>query len=336
MNQSLVDIAPTPVAIPTAPPFTLAHDSAINYAFQQNAITIDRQQNWKGCGCDITVIAAPVDVGGDARAVVVVIMQRADNRFYLQEAYLRGDLQAGLSFKSGAFQRPGASIGELADPLKNSYAVNPDSVSKVVDENGVFIAPIRHVQDRFKNQRTGRSNENHAHGHPPFCQHGSRFAGGVARELSTFSIWHGLAKNTCRARESGFHHFAVFPFFNITSLLASANNHPNQPTPNHFPVQRKTMPTKIKNQLFALYIHKLRLFFLLPSTNMVPFCLGRALVGGSVLRIHLFSSDSLFLPSYDFLNLFSVALASGARGSSQKSQFPLFPSVQIRHLRKVS
>ncbi len=97
---------------------------------------IDRQSNWKGRGYNTFVLAAPIKIGAEDRVMAVVIEQRADSRFYLHEAYLKENLQKGLSFKTGASQTSGAPSGDIGNLLRDIFTVNPDTVSKVVDVNG--------------------------------------------------------------------------------------------------------------------------------------------------------------------------------------------------------
>jgi|GEM_PF-5921731 len=97
---------------------------------------IDRQANWKGRGYDTAVLAAPIDLGGESRVAVVVIERRADNRFYLHEAYLKENLLNGLSFKTGASPQPRADSGDIQSLLRRIFSVNPGDVSAAVDPNG--------------------------------------------------------------------------------------------------------------------------------------------------------------------------------------------------------
>ncbi|EIP99300.1 hypothetical protein OpiT1DRAFT_03814 [Opitutaceae bacterium TAV1] len=47
MTTTPADSAPSPVAAPASPSLVLAHDSAINYAFQQNAIPVIKELHFQ-------------------------------------------------------------------------------------------------------------------------------------------------------------------------------------------------------------------------------------------------------------------------------------------------
>jgi hypothetical protein len=97
---------------------------------------IDRQKNWKGRNYDTVVIAAPIRLGDTDRIMTVVVEKREKNRFYLHEAYLKENLQNGLSFKTGTLRQSGAQSGDVETMLHGYFEVNPETVSKVVDGNG--------------------------------------------------------------------------------------------------------------------------------------------------------------------------------------------------------
>ena len=87
-------------------------------------------------------MAAPVLING--RRMVMDALVRSDkniSRLYVHEVALIEDLQQS-AFKtsavaaSSAGKRTGAAAGAIRNVLQNIYAVNPDFVSKVVDENG--------------------------------------------------------------------------------------------------------------------------------------------------------------------------------------------------------
>ncbi|MBL9177751.1 MAG: hypothetical protein JNM65_06795 [Verrucomicrobiaceae bacterium] len=106
---------------------------------------IDRQTNWKARGYDTAVIAAPVQVGAETRIVAVVLIRdKGSNRFYLHEAYTKERIQE--AFKTGAAASSGTSgapLDSLQPLLHSILSINPDSVSKVIDENGEPLVVYR-------------------------------------------------------------------------------------------------------------------------------------------------------------------------------------------------
>jgi hypothetical protein len=129
----------------------------------RKGIVISAVSDYEGRGIDRITLGAPVEIGGIAH-VAVVIIQRDPNgqRFYLHEVGLREELQQS-PFKTGASaafrqgEPPGGDAGALKTMLADIYAVNPDSVSKVVDENGEPLV-VYHGTDReftiFKNGKS--------------------------------------------------------------------------------------------------------------------------------------------------------------------------------------
>lgn len=86
-------------------------------------------------------VAAPITIGGDA--YVADVMVRADantNRMYVHEVALQETLRASaFETSAGAAEagvRAGADAGAIRSVLRRIYAVNPDTVSKVVDASG--------------------------------------------------------------------------------------------------------------------------------------------------------------------------------------------------------
>ena len=75
---------------------------------------IDFQKNWKGRGYDSYVIGAPVKIGEDKYAGIIIITKSTDsNRFYLHEVVLQKNLRNG--FKTSL---AGIPLGDIAKLLK--------------------------------------------------------------------------------------------------------------------------------------------------------------------------------------------------------------------------
>ncbi|MDR0509541.1 MAG: hypothetical protein LBH06_00425 [Rikenellaceae bacterium] len=101
-------------------------------AIIKNGQIIDSQRNWKQRGYDTFVIAAPVKIGNDGYAGIVVITRKeTSNRFYLHDVALQKNLRNG-EFKTGQARNP---LGDIANVIQNIVTAKKNS-SKVVDENG--------------------------------------------------------------------------------------------------------------------------------------------------------------------------------------------------------
>ncbi len=86
----------------------------------QNGVQIDYQEKWKGRSYDTYVFAGNVDIGGEANAMGVVVIQRkGDNRFYLHEvtAIKKGD---AATFKTGATAEAARLPGDAESPSNTS------------------------------------------------------------------------------------------------------------------------------------------------------------------------------------------------------------------------
>lgn len=107
----------------------------------QKGVLIDSQKNWKNRrSFDSYVIGAPVELGGD-KMVGIVIVRSIDSgkRLYLHDVFLRENLEEAPEAAlrpEGQNQSGSDSSGDILGLMKRMAAVNPDEVSKVVDENG--------------------------------------------------------------------------------------------------------------------------------------------------------------------------------------------------------
>lgn len=99
-------------------------------------------------------VAAPVRMGG--RDFVADVLVRADkntSRMYVHEVVLKEKLQQ-TAFKTGADaaeagMRTGAGAGAIRSVLQDVFAVNPDTVSKVVDAAGKPLVVYHGTQANF-------------------------------------------------------------------------------------------------------------------------------------------------------------------------------------------
>jgi len=78
---------------------------------------VDYQANWKGRGKDTYLIGAPVKIGSNGYAGIVVVTQsKVKNKFYLHEVILQKKLRNG--FKTGTESR-----SPLGDLIQSIHAV---------------------------------------------------------------------------------------------------------------------------------------------------------------------------------------------------------------------
>ncbi len=110
-------------------------------AIIENGRVVQVDANWKQRGYGTAVIAAPIAIGTIPHVAVVVIhrYQNGDQNFYLHEVSPLSVLKKGIAGLRSSLAEGGEGGSSrdfsniLARPL---FSVNPDSVSKVVDENG--------------------------------------------------------------------------------------------------------------------------------------------------------------------------------------------------------
>lgn len=130
---------------------SLAHGmgrmKAVAYAAVKDVIeygiVVDYDVNHKDRGYDSALVAAPVEIGGVRNICVVGIRKnRNENRFYLHEVTQETKLLEE-AFVTNLGQNPASNQGVIKTILKRIYSVNPDSASKVVDENGEPLVVYR-------------------------------------------------------------------------------------------------------------------------------------------------------------------------------------------------
>jgi len=113
-------------------------------------INASRKKNLTGY-----LFAAPVNIGTDD--CIVLALVRADNntkRLYVHEVALKENIPAS-TFKTEALTAQkdalnGADVGTLKNIIRRIYSVKPDSVSKIVDENGEPQAVFHQTQNQFE------------------------------------------------------------------------------------------------------------------------------------------------------------------------------------------
>ncbi len=105
----------------------------------EKGVIIDFQKNWQGRGYDTAIIAAPIKIGNEIYIVEVVVEQKKEsNKFYVHEVTQKRKLGNVFQTKPPLqnAKLPSTSQASLRNILFNIFNVKPESVSKVVDENG--------------------------------------------------------------------------------------------------------------------------------------------------------------------------------------------------------
>ncbi len=126
--------------------------AAFNYLPEiiSNGRVVAQETNWKERGYNTVTLAAPIEIGNKKHVALVNIRQypNHDNNFYLHEVGLLDEIKreaerlydTGLSQNGDKEARPLGSMRKIAQSL---FAVNPSTVSKVVDENGEPLVVYR-------------------------------------------------------------------------------------------------------------------------------------------------------------------------------------------------
>lgn len=121
-----------------------------------NGRVVAQETNWKERGYNTVTLAAPIEIGNKKHVALVTIRQypNHDNNFYLHEVGLLDEIKreaerlydTGLSPNGDKEARPLGSMRKIAQSL---FAVNPSSVSKVVDENGEPMVVYHGTNNNF-------------------------------------------------------------------------------------------------------------------------------------------------------------------------------------------
>ncbi|MBO5941495.1 MAG: hypothetical protein J6R18_09910, partial [Kiritimatiellae bacterium] len=121
-----------------------------------NGRVVAQETNWKERGYNTVTLAAPIEIGNKKHVALVTIRQypNHDNNFYLHEVGLLDEIKreaerlydTGLSQNGDKEARPLGSMRKIAQSL---FAVNPSSVSKVVDENGEPMVVYHGTNNNF-------------------------------------------------------------------------------------------------------------------------------------------------------------------------------------------